>query len=227
MEKAPTINNSHNLYPMVRNTGTQHPSLNEVTKQSDGTMIHPQEILLHRWAKHFKEQFNWPKPTVVLAPIATAGNNANGYHSHQQWRSIREMGFLKRQCSQTRWTLNLFNHHSSSDKTVPNNDMVSQYTGFSGTRKVHTTGQLLNKVINNPGFEVSSQLCRAKRPHQQSPYSPEMWSNSGPTAMSEGKNVVVTAMSFLLLLESGTIQVNAIPSLPPSKMEVNWGDGFS
>lgn len=39
MEKIPAIENSRILYPWVTNTGSQKPSVSEVIKGSDGTLI--------------------------------------------------------------------------------------------------------------------------------------------------------------------------------------------
>lgn len=57
MEKVAAIENSVNFYPLARNFGPWKPGVNEVIKESDGTLTQSKD---HRLSNCY--QFSWPWP---------------------------------------------------------------------------------------------------------------------------------------------------------------------
>lgn len=65
------MGNSPNLYRLIRNDGPRKPSVGNVNKESDGTLIPSQEHQPMRWAEHFRERFS--RPTAIMClPVMPA-----------------------------------------------------------------------------------------------------------------------------------------------------------
>lgn len=64
MESAAAAESSRKLYRLIRNTGLRKRTVDEVVKESGGTLIHSQDCRLQHWAEHCREHFGpwqqWP-----------------------------------------------------------------------------------------------------------------------------------------------------------------------
>ncbi|VDP45470.1 unnamed protein product [Schistosoma margrebowiei] len=69
MEKAAAIGNNRQLFRLVTENGIRKPTVSETLSEKDGHIIHSQFRRLHRWAEHFRDQFNWPSATLRFPTI--------------------------------------------------------------------------------------------------------------------------------------------------------------
>lgn len=63
--KSAAIKSSCNRY----RTGPRTPSITEMFKKSDRSLVHFQEHHLEQWGEHFKQQFTWLFATVDFPPF--------------------------------------------------------------------------------------------------------------------------------------------------------------
>ena len=67
MEEAQNSGNARKLFQLIRATGPRKPTVSEIIKNGDGSIIVNKEERMDRWAEHFSEQFNWPPATQLQA----------------------------------------------------------------------------------------------------------------------------------------------------------------
>ena len=66
MEEAQKAGNARKLFQLIRATGPRKPSVSEVIKNANGSVIFNKEERLDRWAEHFNKQFSCPSATQLL-----------------------------------------------------------------------------------------------------------------------------------------------------------------
>ena len=57
--------NARKLFQLNRATGSRKPTVSEIIKNGDGSIIANKEERLHRWTEYLSEQFNWPSATQL------------------------------------------------------------------------------------------------------------------------------------------------------------------
>ena len=65
MEQAQKSGNARKLFQLIRATGPRKPTVSEVVKDKNGSIIFNQGERLDRWTEYFSEQFNWPSATQL------------------------------------------------------------------------------------------------------------------------------------------------------------------
>ncbi|VDP46250.1 unnamed protein product [Schistosoma margrebowiei] len=71
VKNAAAINNSRQLFRLVKETGIRNPTVSETLSEKDGYIIHSQPRRLDRWAEYFRDQFNWPSATLWFPTISS------------------------------------------------------------------------------------------------------------------------------------------------------------
>ncbi|CAH8627516.1 unnamed protein product [Heterobilharzia americana] len=96
MEKVAVIDNSRQLFRLIKETGAKKSTVRKTVVEKDGSVIHSQGRRLERWAEHFKEQFNWPSATIGLPAIQSSPewNIEMGYPTLAEFEKM--VGNLKR-----------------------------------------------------------------------------------------------------------------------------------
>lgn len=69
MEKAVVAENSHNICQLISSTGHRKSGVVEMSKESDGKLIHSWGHRLERRAEQCKTQFTWLMSTMVLSLV--------------------------------------------------------------------------------------------------------------------------------------------------------------
>ncbi|THD18623.1 hypothetical protein D915_010813 [Fasciola hepatica] len=96
MEKVAAIGNSRSLFRPNRNTGSQNPGVNELMKETNGSLIQTQERRLTGWAWHFYEQCIWPLSTTGLLTSVMVTALVVDIFPPSKAEVVREISYLKR-----------------------------------------------------------------------------------------------------------------------------------
>lgn len=69
VERGAAIGHSRTPHRLIRNTGSQSPSLRQMVKESDGLFVHCHERWLERRVEQFREQFSWSSSTMEILQV--------------------------------------------------------------------------------------------------------------------------------------------------------------
>ena len=96
MERAAAIGDSRSLFRLIKSICRRRPTVSELIKEVDGSLIYSKRRRLERWAEHFKGQFSWPKARSTLQNITGHSMLDVDTSPPTEQEVIRELSILKR-----------------------------------------------------------------------------------------------------------------------------------